>query len=214
MLKVIVVANEKGGVGKSTIACNLAIAAVKDGLKTLLIDADIQGSSMLFRASREADDLRAISITQPTIHKDIKGFDNYDLVIVDAGAKDNYVLRSAITAASYGILIIPVLASQLDIWATENTFKVLKEARINFDIDAYAVFNQVIVGSTAINEAKDIIEDMRKDYQVEPLQTILYSRMDYKKSISKGLSVIESEPGSKAAAEINWMYDEVKSLIA
>ena len=56
-MKVLSVVNQKGGVGKSTIACNLAVCAAKDGIKTILIDCDPQGSSMNFRATRKDDDL-------------------------------------------------------------------------------------------------------------------------------------------------------------
>ena len=119
-MKVISVVNQKGGVGKSTIACNLAVNAVLDGKRTLLIDADPQGSSLSFRAIRGADDLKAVSITQPTIHKDIGDFENFDLVIIDAGGRDNTLFRSAVTAAAKGMLLIPVLPSQYDIWAAEG----------------------------------------------------------------------------------------------
>lgn len=44
--KIIAVASAKGGVGKSTIACNLAISAVKAGLNVALVDADIYGPSI------------------------------------------------------------------------------------------------------------------------------------------------------------------------
>ena len=95
-MNVIVVANQKGGVGKSTISCNLGVASALSGHKTLIIDADPQGSSATFRAVREKDDLKVISIIKPTIHKDIQDFTSFDRVIVDAGGRDSAVFRSAI----------------------------------------------------------------------------------------------------------------------
>ena len=136
-MNVIVVANQKGGVGKSTISCNLGVASALSGHKTLIIDADPQGSSATFRAVREKDDLKVISIIKPTIHKDIQDFTSFDRVIVDAGGRDSAVFRSAILAAAGGILIIPILPSQYDIWATEDTFNILRDARTYKDISAY-----------------------------------------------------------------------------
>jgi len=124
-VKVIVVANQKGGVGKSTIACNLAVAFAYWGAKVLLIDTDVQGSSVGFRAIREKNDITAIAITKPTVHKDIRGFSNFDIVVVDAGGRDSAVFRSSIMAATYGMLIIPTLPSVYDIWATEDTSAIL-----------------------------------------------------------------------------------------
>lgn len=212
-MKVIVVANQKGGVGKSTIACNIAVSAVNDNKKVLVIDADIQGSSLAFRAMRESDDLKAVSITQPTVHKDISDFENFDIVIVDAGGRDNTLFRSAITAASKGILIIPVLPSSYDIWATEDTFKVLQEARVYVDINAYAVFNQTIQNTIVSREAKELLDEITKESNITLLNTVLYSRVDYKKSISKGLGVVEYEPEGKAADEVNRLYNEIKTIL-
>jgi len=61
-MKVIVVANQKGGVGKSTIACNLAVNFAVLKKHVLLIDTDIQESSISFRAMRQSDDITSISI--------------------------------------------------------------------------------------------------------------------------------------------------------
>jgi chromosome partitioning protein len=97
-MKVITVANQKGGVGKSTIACNLAVCAAKDGKNTLIIDSEPPGSSMAFRASREVNDVAAVAIAQKTIHHDVLKYSNFDLVIVDAGGRDNAIFRSAIAA--------------------------------------------------------------------------------------------------------------------
>lgn len=212
-MKVISVANQKGGVGKSTIACNLAICALNDKKRVLLIDADPQGSSLAFRAMREADDLKAVSITQPTIHKDIGDFENFDIVIIDAGGRDNTLFRSAVTAAAKGILLIPVLPSQYDIWATEDTFNILKEARVYVDIPAYAVFNQTIQNTTVSKEAKDALEELTAESDIKLLESVLFSRVDYKKSISKGLGVIEYQSKSKAADEMNNLYFEIKGIL-
>lgn len=212
-MKVIVVANQKGGVGKSTIACNMAVCAAKDGKRTLLIDADPQGSSLAFRAMREADDIKAVSITQPTIHKDIGDFENFDFVVIDAGGRDNTLFRSAITASNKGILIIPVLPSAYDIWATEDTFKILQEARVYVDIKAFVVFNQVIQNTVVSKEAKDLLDELTTESDVKLLKTILFSRVDYKSSVGKGMAVIESHLKGKAADEINSLYKEIKSIL-
>jgi chromosome partitioning protein len=213
MTKVISIANMKGGVGKSTIAVNLAVCAVKDGKKVLLIDADVQGSSLSFRAIREADDIQAVSITQPTIHKDIGNFENFDLIVIDAGGRDNALFRSAITSSANGILIVPVLPSQYDIWATEDTFNMIKEAKAFIELKAYALFNQVIQNTSISKEAKETLEELASEIDVKLMKSVLYSRVDYKKSISQGLGVVESQPKSKAAAEMHNLYKEIKTIL-
>ena len=208
-MKVIVVANQKGGVGKSTISCNLGVAAALAGKRVLIIDADPQGSSATFRAVRESDDIKVISIVKPTIHKDIQDFSSFDLVIVDAGGRDSVVFRSAILAAAGGILVIPILPSQYDIWATEDTFQVLRDARTYQEIPAYALFNQVIQNTTVAKEAVETLKDMTAENEVRLLAQSLFQRVDYKKSISEGKGVMEYAPGGKAAQEVRGLFDEI-----
>lgn len=212
-MKVIVVASQKGGSGKSTISCNIAVNASLDKKKVLLIDADPQGSTLAFRAAREINDLNAVSITQPTIHKDIGNFKNFDIVIVDAGGRDNALFRSAMTSASKGILIIPVLPSAYDIWATEDTFKILEEARSYVDINAYAIFNQAIQNTLVTSDAKKLLKEITNENDIKLLNSVLYSRVDYKKSITEGKGVIEYQPKGKAAEEMNKLYKEIKKIL-
>jgi chromosome partitioning protein len=59
-MKIIGFVNSKGGVGKSTVVCNIAVEVALKGKSPLLIDGDIQGSSTAFRATREIDDIKLL----------------------------------------------------------------------------------------------------------------------------------------------------------
>ncbi len=210
-MRTVVVANQKGGVGKSTVACNLAVAFALDGKRVLLIDADTQGSSIGFRAVREKDDIKAISITRPTIHRDVAGFENFDVVIVDAGGRDSSVFRSAIMSASRGILLIPTLPSVYDIWATEDTLEVLKDARAFADIPAYLLINQAI-RANIVREAEESLQELAQQYGVEVLRTRLFSRVAFRNSVKEGKGVLEmNDP--KAKSEMEALYGEVKEKL-
>jgi chromosome partitioning protein len=214
-MKVIVVANTKGGVGKSTITCNLAVLAAMKGKKVLVMDSDFQGTSTVFRTIREKDDIQAVTNVMPKIHTDIKQFDNFDLVFVDAGGKDGAVFRSAVMAAGNGVLLMPLQPSAADIWGTEDAFKILREARAYIDIPAYAVFNQtnVNIRVKVTREAEEVLQELTKECEVNLLKTKLYSRNDYKLSIGEGKSVVEYDPKGKAAVEIVALYDELINIL-
>lgn len=215
-MKVVVVGNQKGGVGKTTISTNLAVAAALDGKRVLIIDADTQGNSMGFRALRQTEgknDISAVQITTPTVHKDISNFTSFDLVIVDAGGRDNPLFRSAVGSAAYGVLIVPVLPSQYDIWSTEDTFDILAEARVGAEIPAYALFNQILPNTIVARDAKEAIIEMSAKQNFGILQTSLVARQDYKKSISKGQGVIEFDSRGQAADEVRSLYREIKAIL-
>lgn len=205
----ICIGNEKGGTGKSTITANLAVEAVKEGMRVLVIDADSQQSSIDFRGIRADKNglpqFQAVSIVKNTIHKDIGSFHDFDLIIIDAGGRDTAVFRSAIFAAD--ILLIPVLPSQYDIWATAGTVEALEQAKTFKDnIKARFIVNQVIPNTNIAKEALQALEEFGIP--------LLNSRLcvAYKQSIGEGKGVTEYEPNGKAAGEIKSLYEEVKVL--
>ncbi|HOE19057.1 MAG TPA: ParA family partition ATPase [Syntrophorhabdaceae bacterium] len=205
---VITVASTKGGVGKSTIAVNLAVEAAKDGKRVLLVDSDIQGSSIGFRAAREKDDIKAMSIITNTLHRDLRDFQNFNYIIVDVGGRDTGVFRSALLAAD--MVIIPVLPSQYDIWAAADNVENIRLARVVKEFKAYFLFNQVIQGTKISGEATAALEEIIGEDGIKLMESQLVSRVAYKNSISKGLGVSEYEPNGKAASEIHALYNEIK----
>jgi len=207
---IITVGNTKGGVGKTTIAVNLAVEAARDGKKVLLVDTDPQGSSMAFRAEREQDDIRAVALVSDKLHKDIKEFSTaFDWIVIDAGGRDNAVFRSAVAACD--LFLLPVLPSQFDVWAAEDAISAFKEIQPFNDMIGRIVLNMVRSNTIASSEAQEALAAYQNDMPL--LSERLHNRVAYKASISNGQGVAEYEPSGKAAEDIRSLYNEIVSIV-
>lgn len=215
-MKVITVANQKGGVGKTTIAANLAVQYALNGKKTILLDSDSQSSSMAFKAMRPDNypEISAVSITKPTIHRDIKTL-KADYVIIDAGGRESDVYRSAVTAAD--LLLVPLGASPFDVLASEATFKLFKEISTSKDIKGCVLLNMLppLGNQKVVAEVLEFLEEITKKYKLQILKTSLFSRVAYKEIGLKGMGVceFEGEKYEKAAAEIKALYNEINKIL-
>ena len=206
---IICVGNVKGGCGKTTIATNMAVLSAIAKNSTLLIDSDSQGSSSDWRSYR-ADELaqvKCVKINTPTIHKDIKSFESFSTIIIDAGGRDNDTFRSAIMASD--LLLIPLTPSPYDVWSSEDTLKMLNQARVYKEIKAKIVLNMVISNTNLSKEIEPLLADLSKEYQIEVCKTVLGSRQDFKKSAAEGKGVAEFAPRTKADDEIKALYKEI-----
>lgn len=211
-MKVLCIANEKGGTGKTTVAVNLGLMAVYDGYRTLVIDADPQASAFAFyEQRRENENLPTFQLVMKpskSLHKDIqelgKGF---ELLLIDVGGRDSKVFRSALLASDY--VLIPVQPSQLDLWGLSNTLEVLKEAQTFKPIKARVLLNMVPARAKLTSEALEVLQETNIPF----FKTTLGFRVAFREAITQGLSVKELDPKGKAAQEINNLWEEVKEWL-
>lgn len=214
---IISIANQKGGCGKSTIATNLTTLLTLNGKKAHLVDADPQGSGMIFRNIRFEDDslvqFTASQNNQKTVGQDIQPLrEIFDYVIVDTGGRESRGFRSAIMGSD--VVIIPMIPSNYDFWGSENTFMAVEEIMHgNRDLIALSVLSMVRHNKIG-HEVETLIEQFEKDYPVKFMKSGLYDRVIYKYSVSKGQSIFETdEKDQKAIEEFNGFYNELMGVI-
>jgi len=196
---IIGVLNQKGGVGKTTIAINVSAALAMAGRRVLLVDADPQGSSLAWSSVRERDPLfPVIGMAKPSLHRDLPALaKDYDAVVIDGAPRVNELGRSAILASD--IILIPVQPSPYDVWAAGQTVQLMREAQqFRSNLTAAFVINRKIV-NTAIGRD---FESALAPYETPVLPAHLCQRVAYAESASQGLSVLEAAPQSEAAREI------------
>lgn len=206
---IIGVLNQKGGVGKTTVATNLAAVCAKAGNRVLLVDADPQGSSMAWSAAREGDPLfPVISMAKPTLHKDLPELaSDYDVVIIDGAPRVNDLGRAAILASD--IVLIPVQPSPYDVWASADTVQLIREAQqYKENLKAVFVINRRIV-NTAIG--RDVVSALEQ-FGFPVLEAAFSQRVIYAESAMQGLSVIETDAKSEAAVEVAQLAAELLQI--
>lgn len=198
--------NQKGGVGKTTLAVNLAASFSRDGSRVLLIDADPQGSALDWAAAREGEPLfSVVGFPRPTVHKDIAQLgQGYDHIVIDGPPRVTDLARSAIMAAD--VVLIPVQPSPYDIWAADEVVKLIEEARVYKDaLKAAFVVNRKIV-NTAIG--RDVGEALAA-YPLPALAASVTQRVVFAEAVAQGQAVHELNAEGQAAAEIEAVRKEL-----
>lgn len=130
---IVALLNQKGGVGKSTLALHLAGQGAREGKRIALVDADPQGSALDWSQVREAAALPrpfgVLGLARDTLHREAPELARHaDHVVIDGPPRVASLMRSALLAAD--LVLIPVQPSPLDGWASAEMLALLAEARI------------------------------------------------------------------------------------
>ena len=206
---IICLSSLKGGSGKTTLAVHLAHAISLAKRKVILIDADPQGSSQGWAASREeSPPFPVIGMARNTLHRDLPELlENYDHCVIDTPPRVSALARTAILAAD--LVLIPVQPSSYDIWAASETVKLIEEARgFKPEIIAAFIINRKITNAAISREVSKALSD----YEFPLLKTTIGQRVIFSES-SAGYSVMELAPSKVASTEINSLSQEVMKMM-
>ena len=196
-MKKIALIAQKGGVGKTTIAVNLAVAA---GSKTALFDLDQQESAVIWADRRKTDAPHVEFLTERRLPDGIRAAEQgrFDLVFIDTPPAAGPQAFTAAQAAD--LVLIPCRPSLVDLDAIRRTAQLIKSAGVS----AFVVFN------AAPHSATTLLEDARAIViaaGLTPCPVVLRERSAYRASWPLGKTVVETEPKGKAALEITELKD-------
>lgn len=125
---IVSIASTKGGVGKTTIAVNLAVARLAPRNTVLLVDGDEQGSAAGFTSLRQPSGFDLLWHPGAGLRDQVRSAaSRYDDTVIDVGGTDTGSLRAALLVSD--LVAIPVLPRAIDIWATEQMIGLVREAR-------------------------------------------------------------------------------------
>lgn len=204
-MKVVGVLHGKGGVGKSTIAVNLARSLQLRGLDVVIIDCDAQGTSQSWKASREnGTDLPAVFGVDKasSLEADVQRLsDSFDVAVIDGGAHLDKMHTAIIKTSD--LALIPVQPSPADIWPTEQIVDLIKTRQeITGSPKGAFVISRRKVGS----KLGDGVQDVLSRFDL-PVWTGTCDRVAYAQAMGKGRSVVEMDD-DKAASEIEALTDK------
>jgi chromosome partitioning protein len=202
--KVLTLAQQKGGAGKTTLVAQLATTFMAGGRSVALVDIDPQGSlTRWFKVREAAGKAGRMSLTavtgwraQATVEK-LKATN--DLVLVDSAPHAEIEAKIAVRVAD--LIVVPIQPSPLDLWATEPTLALARSEKRRVLIVINRDQTRMKLSETLAGQIAALGADVA--------ESTIGNRTAFAASMMEGLGVVESAPRTKAALEMLALADEI-----
>lgn len=206
--KVITIAQQKGGAGKTTVAAHLAVAwAQNPKRKVAIVDIDPQGSLSQWykvRADVLGEDnthLTFAAISGWRVRSEIDRLKHtHDLIVIDSPPHTDAEARTAIRAAD--LVVIPLQPSPMDVWATSATIQICKQERVPVKMVLNRVHPQAKLTQAISGE------------MVGLAGARFGNRVIFAGSLMHGLGVTEADSSSAAAEEVRGLSKEILTYLS
>ncbi|SCW96651.1 ParA family partition ATPase [Ancylobacter rudongensis] len=214
--RIITIAQQKGGSGKTTLAAHLAVALSQQSVfgslaRVALLDCDPQGSLGEWFEAREAslgEDATGLSFRTASgwgARREARSLvRDYNFVVIDTPPKSDVESRPAIEVAD--LVVVPVQPTPIDLWATRPTLEMIAKEGTS----CLLVINRAQSRAALTHDMGAAIEALGHP----AARTRLGNRVGFAASMGRGLTVLEAEPGSKGAAEIEALATELRDYLA
>lgn len=204
--------NLKGGVGKTTLAFNVAACLHAAGRRVLLVDADVQASSLAVStraAQRGVDAPPVVALSAAALVRDVPRLgEGRDVVIIDGPARLGSESRAAMLASD--LVVVPLAPGALDLWAAAETVRVLEDARMmRPELDAVAVLNKADRTSLA-----RFAQKAAGELGLPLLDAAVRARVAFGEALLAGQGVATYAPKSDAAIEIRTFTRALLDVVA
>ena len=208
-MKVIGFLNQKGGVGKTTLAVHVADGLARRKKRVLLVDADPQGSALDWAASRRGEPLFPVAgLPRKSIRKELPVLaEGFDFVVIDGPPRVYDVAQAAVLASD--LVLIPVQPSPYDVWAAKEIVDLIHEATgYKPKLKSAFVINRKIA-NTALG--RDVTEALA-EYPIPVLGAAISQRVAFAESAAQGLTVFEANQDKLASKEMKNLIDEILEM--
>lgn len=200
----------KGGAGKSTASITLASELHRRGHKTLLVDADPQGTARTWAATAaDAGHDAPITVAMgKNLHRDLpRVAEPYEVTIVDCPPSDGMIARGALMSADLAVL--PCRATSNDAWALARSIELAQEAQqIRPTLKARVLLSQLDSRTALGSQAREVFDSCG----LPLLSTSLGYRVAYPEAMGLGQDVASYAPKTAAAKEAAAFTDEIISI--